>query len=63
MLQADIERAKELFGELLAGQTERIEKMKQAGAAPDYTQMDKIVIGVIPGDGIGRSLWSRRSAW
>ena len=53
MLQADIERAKELFGELLAGQTERIEKMKQAGAAPDYTQMDKIVIGVIPGDGIG----------
>ena len=23
------------------------------GAAPDYTQMDKIVIGVIPGDGIG----------
>lgn len=53
MLQADITKAQEIFGELLAGQTERIERMKAAGAAPDYSKMDKIVIGVIPGDGIG----------
>ncbi|MCD8361834.1 MAG: isocitrate/isopropylmalate dehydrogenase family protein [Lachnospiraceae bacterium] len=53
MLQADIERAKETFGELLASQTERIEKMKAAPAAPEYENMDKIIIGVIRGDGIG----------
>lgn len=50
---ADIKRAQEIFGELLAGQTERIERMKSAGAAPDYERMEKIIIGVIPGDGIG----------
>lgn len=53
MKTADIKKAQEIFGELLAGQTERIERMKTAGTAPDYDDMDKIVIGVIPGDGIG----------
>lgn len=53
MQLADIKKAQEMFGELLAAQTERIERMKAAGAAPDYEKMEKIMIGVIPGDGIG----------
>lgn len=53
MRQVDIDRAKELFGELLAGQEGRIERMKTAGSSPDYGKLDTIVIGYIPGDGIG----------
>ena len=53
MDRKDVERAKELFGELLTGQTERLEKMRRAGQAPDYGSMSRIVVGVIPGDGIG----------
>lgn len=53
MNRTDIEKAKEIFGELVAGQAGRIEKMKQAGEAPDYSARDRIVIGVISGDGIG----------
>lgn len=53
MRSTDIERAKEIFGELVAGQEARIEGMKSAGSAPDYSKMDKLVIGVISGDGIG----------
>ena len=53
MRQADIERAKELFAGLVAGQEKRIEDMKAMGPAPDLSGLDRIVIGVIAGDGIG----------
>lgn len=53
MLQENIDRAKETFGELLATQTVRIDRMKNREPAPDYEAMDRIVIGYIPGDGIG----------
>jgi len=53
MKKEDIERAKDLFGELLASQEARIEGMKNAGRLPDYSKLDQIVIGYIPGDGIG----------
>lgn len=53
MQQKDIEKAKELFGELVAGQEARIEEMKKSGPSPDYSTLDKIVIGYISGDGIG----------
>lgn len=51
--QAEIERAKEHFGKILEQQFERIERMKEEGDFVDYPNKDKIVIGVVGGDGIG----------
>lgn len=56
MLQENIDKAKERFAELIAGQEKRIEDMKNGGKSPDYASMDKIIIGVIPGDGAGPRL-------
>ncbi len=53
MLQSDIDAAKEKFGELIASEQARIERMQSAPESPDFSKMDKIIIGVIPGDGIG----------
>lgn len=53
MLQADIDAAKEKFAELVASETVRIERMRNAPAVPDYSKLGHIIIGVIPGDGIG----------
>ena len=53
MLQADIDAAKEKFAALIESETARIERMRNAPVPPDYSKMDHIVIGVIPGDGIG----------
>jgi len=53
VLQANIDAAKEKFAQLVASEAARIERMRNAPASPDYSKMDKIVIGVIPGDGIG----------
>ena len=49
----DIAAAKEKFEELLASQEGRIEEMKNVAQAPNFQMKDHIVIGVIPGDGIG----------
>ena len=48
-----IEKAAEHFKELLAQQLDRQERMEQAAPAKDFSKMDKIVIGVVGGDGIG----------
>lgn len=56
MRKEDIEKAKELFGKLVASQEARIEGMKAGGDGVDYSSLDKIVIGVIPGDGVGPML-------
>lgn len=56
MLQTNIDAAKEKFAQLIAGQEARIEEMKSGGAGVDYAAMEKIVIGVIPGDGAGPRL-------
>jgi len=54
MLRTDqIEAAKELFGRLLAEQLQRVEEMKKQGDFIDYKSLDKIIIGVCGGDGIG----------
>ena len=53
MLQENIDAAKEKFAQLVASETARIERMRSAPAAPDYSKLDHIIIGVIPGDGIG----------
>ena len=38
---------------IVKDQLARVERMKNAPAAPDFASMDKIVIGAIDGDGIG----------
>jgi len=48
-----IEAAVAHFRELLEEQLARQEKMEQASAAKDFRALDKIVIGLVPGDGIG----------
>ncbi len=41
------------FQKIIEQQLARIEKMKQSQTAMDYTSLEKIIIGVIGGDGIG----------
>lgn len=48
-----IARAQETFGSLIESELDRIERMKQDTEVKDFTGLDKIVIGVLPGDGIG----------
>ncbi|MCF2621397.1 isocitrate/isopropylmalate family dehydrogenase [Collinsella tanakaei] len=54
--QEAIERATKRFGELIAGELERIERVRQDGAPKDYTKLDHITIGILPGDGIGPTI-------
>lgn len=51
-----IEEAKEKFGKLLEEQLVRVEKMKTQKEFVDYSNLDKIVIGVAGGDGIGPAI-------
>ena len=51
-----IEEAKEKFGKLLQSQLERVERINAAGGFVDYSKLDKIVIGVCGGDGIGPTI-------
>ncbi len=48
-----IENAKKRFGELIEEEYQRIERMKNDREVKDFTRLDKIVVGVLPGDGIG----------
>lgn len=46
-------QAQEKFGELIRSEFERIERMKANQEATDFGKLEKIVIGILPGDGIG----------
>lgn len=48
-----IEKAKAHFERLLAEQMDRVEEMKAGGDWIDYSRIDRMVIGVVGGDGIG----------
>lgn len=48
-----IKAAQEKFGELIQSEFERIERMKADQEVIDFSKLDKIVVGVLPGDGIG----------
>ena len=48
-----LEEAKRQFGELILSELQRIERMKESGAPKDFSKLEKIVVGVMPGDGIG----------
>lgn len=56
MYQQQIEAAKEQFGKLLEKQLKRVEDMKAQGDFVDYKALDKIIIGVCGGDGIGPAI-------
>ncbi|MCR5792588.1 MAG: isocitrate/isopropylmalate dehydrogenase family protein [Lachnospiraceae bacterium] len=56
MRREEIEAAKEHFGKLIEKQLERVEVMKAQGDFLDYKSLDKIVIGVCGGDGIGPAI-------
>ncbi len=49
----NVEKAKEAFGALIESEFQRIERMKADREVKDFSSLDKIVIGVLPGDGIG----------
>ncbi|PNV59452.1 isocitrate dehydrogenase [Clostridium sp. chh4-2] len=48
-----VDVAKEKFGELIQSEFERIERMKADNTIKDFSKSDRIVVGVMPGDGIG----------
>ena len=48
-----ISQAQEKFGELIQSEFERIERVKQDTEVKDFSKLDKIVVGILPGDGIG----------
>lgn len=51
--EAEIKSACEKFAALLEGQLERVERINSASDFVDYDKLDKIVIGICGGDGIG----------
>jgi isocitrate dehydrogenase (NAD+) len=53
MNDADINAAKEHFGKILKEQLQRVEVMKTSSGWTDYSKLDRMVIGVVGGDGIG----------
>ena len=48
-----ISQAQGKYGELIQSEFERIERMKQDTEVKDFSKLDKIVVGILPGDGIG----------
>lgn len=55
-MNTQIEAAKEKFGQLLEEQLKRVEMMKAEGDFIDYQKLDKIIIGICGGDGIGPAI-------
>lgn len=51
-----IEDAKEKFGALLVEQLKRVEEMKKEADFIKFSELDKIIIGVCGGDGIGPAI-------
>ncbi len=45
--------AEDTFGTLIQGEYKRIKRMKSTTEVTDYGKLNKIVIGILPGDGIG----------
>jgi isocitrate dehydrogenase (NAD+) len=53
MNKEQIEKAKEQFGKLVEAESKRIERMKEEAVHTEFSALDKVVVGVLPGDGIG----------
>ncbi len=53
MKAENIKIAQEKFGELIRGEETRIENMKKSSVPTDFAALNKIVVGILPGDGVG----------
>lgn len=49
----DIKTAQEQFAELIQSELERIERMKADQEVKDFSKLETIKVGILPGDGIG----------
>ena len=49
----NIKTAQEKFGALVENESARIERMKASQEVTDFSKKEKIVIGILPGDGVG----------
>lgn len=49
----NVKLAQEKFGQLIEDEFKRIEKMKAGAEVTDFSKLDKIVVGILPGDGVG----------
>lgn len=49
----EIKTANEHFEKLVKEQLERVKRLKEEGDWIDYSTLDPIIIGIVPGDGIG----------
>ena len=56
MYEAQIKAATEKFSALLEEQLTRVDGLKEQGDFIDYSKLDKIIIGVCGGDGIGPTI-------
>ncbi|HCC35864.1 MAG TPA: isocitrate dehydrogenase, partial [Ruminococcaceae bacterium] len=52
-MEQNIKKAVEQFETLIRSQLERVENMKRQDDFVDYKSLDKLIIGVCGGDGIG----------
>jgi len=48
-----IEKAKNHFENIIREQIERVELIKKNNEFIDFSKLNKIIIGIVPGDGIG----------
>lgn len=53
MIMSEIKAAAEKLEALIASELKRIERMKKEDGFTDFRTLDKVIIGIIPGDGIG----------
>ena len=51
--EENIVKAQEAFGSLIREDYKRIDNMKQAQEPIDFEKLDKVTVGILPGDGIG----------
>lgn len=49
----NIKTAQEKFGTLIENESARIERMKASQEVTDFSSKEKIVVGILPGDGVG----------
>lgn len=49
----DIKTAQEKFGTLIENESARIERMKASQEVTDFSNKEKIIVGILPGDGVG----------
>lgn len=55
-MDRDIDHAQEIFASLIMSEYERIKQMKLDTDVKDFSNAEKIVIGILPGDGIGPTI-------